>query len=261
MRTNQTPRLLLSCSAAIAIAALLAPGARAAEYGPVLRTDDPAFRTDLGAHIAIGGSSCVGGGTDYARCFGTDNQWDTRFGVQGGLIVRPFKRVSFGLDVGMMTLKYHQVTANTWTDFTLGPTIRYHQPWRIRGKLYIEPNIGLQAGYVYGLLNERKDDSGTEELGYKHKHYGPFVSILLGLDFFPLPRVGVGLEFRLLRTFYTDVCFESAESVVCRGAQEEDLVDSDVRQPSGQTASYLGDKGVATYPWKLFWGIHGLYYF
>lgn len=261
MSTKRTTRLRLSCSAGILIAAALAATeTSAAEYGPVLRSSDPAFRTDLGAHLALGGSSCVGGGTGYARCFGNDNQWDTRFGLQGGLIIRPFKRVSFGLDVGMMTLTYHQITANTWTDFTLGPTVRYHQPWRIRKKLYVEPNIGLQAGYVYGLMRERKDEAATE-LDYKQKHYGAFMSLLLGIDFFPLPRVGLGLEFRLLRTFYTDVCYESENTTVCRGAREDKLVNSDVREPSGQTASYLGDKGVVTYPWKLFWGIHGLYYF
>jgi hypothetical protein len=260
MSTKRTTRLRLSCSAGILIAAALAAAeAGAAEYGPVLRSSDPAFRTDLGAHLAIGGSSCVGGGTGYARCFGQDTSWDTRFGLQGGLIIRPFKRVSFGMDVGMMTLTYHQITANTWTDFTLGPTVRYHQPWRIRKKLYLEPNIGLQAGYVYGLMNERKDLVG--DLGNKHKHYGAFMSLLLGVDFFPLPRVGLGLEFRLMRTFYTDVCFESDDTVVCRGAQEDKLVDSDVRKDLEQTAQFLGEKGVVTYPWKLFWGVHGLYYF
>jgi hypothetical protein len=261
MSTTRTTRLRFSCSAAILIAAALAAAeARATEYGPVLRSDDPAFRTDLGIQLSLGGSSCIGGGTSYARCFGTDDQWDTRFGLNGGLIIRPFQHVSFGLDVGMMTLAYHQITANTWTDLLLGPTVRYHQPWRIRGKLYVEPNIGLQAGYVYGVLREKKDDSGTS-VDYRHKHYGAFISIPFGLDFFPLPRVGIGLEFRVIRTFYTDVCFESADTVVCRGAHENKLVGSDVREASGHSAQYLGDKGTASYPWKLFWGIHGLYYF
>ena len=161
----------------------------------------------------------------------------------------------------MMPLTYHQVTSNTWTDFTLGPTVRYHHPWRIRKKLYVEPSIGLQAGYVYGVMRERKDDAGTD-LDYKHKHYGPFLAIPFGLDFFPLPRVGIGLEFRVLRTFYTDVCYESEDTVVCRGAREDKLVDSDVRKDQNKTAQFLGEKdGVVDYPWKLFWGVHGLYYF
>jgi len=263
MDTKRTTSLRLSCSAAVLIAAALASAELgAAEYGPVLRSSDPAFRTDLGIHLSLGGSSCIGGGTGYARCHGTNNQWDTRFGLQGGLILRPFRHFSFGLDTGMMTFTFHQVTANTWTDFTIGPTFRVHFPVRIRKKVYLEPNIGLQAGYVYGVYHENKpDDGGTETLDYKHKHYGAFLSIPFGLDFFPLPRVGIGLEFRVMRTFYTDVCFESAETVVCRGAQEDKLVSSDVREPSGQTASYLGDKGVVTYPWKMFWGVHGLYYF
>jgi len=262
MHTNRTKRLRIPCSAAILIAATLTAGeARATDYGPVLRNGDPAFRTDLGLHLAVGGSSCVGGGTDYAKCHGADNQWDTSFGLQGGLIIRPFKRFSFGMDVGFAMLKYHQVTANTWRDLLVGPTVRYHQPVRIR-HVYFEPSVGLQAGYVYGALDEAKDfDTGSTERGFKHKHYGPFVSAIVGLDFFPLPRLGVGFEFRLVRTFYTDVCFESAQTAVCRGTREKHLVDSDVRSATGQTAQFLGDKGAVTYPWKLFWGLlHVIYY-
>jgi hypothetical protein len=263
MRKNRKHAInLASFALAAALAASFASAAAAGEYGPVLRSGDPAFRTDLGVQLSLGGSSCVGGGTNYARCNGVADAWDSRFGLQGGLIVRPYRHFSFGLDAGFMSLTSHQVTANTWNDFTVGPTARFHLPIRIRKKVYIEPNIGLQAGYVYGVYRENKDDdSGTTEVGYKHKHYGPFVAVLLGADFFPLPRVGVGLEFRLLRTFYTDVCFESADSVVCRSTQDERLVNSDVREPGGQTAQYLRDKGVAEYPWKLFWGVHGLYYF
>jgi hypothetical protein len=260
MHTNRTKRLCIPCSAAILIAAALTSAeARATEYGAVLRTGDPAFRTDLGVHLELGGASCVGGGSGYAKCHGTENQWDTSFGLQGGVIIRPFERFSFGMDLGFASLKYHQVTANTWRDFLLGPTARYHQPIRIRS-VYFEPSVGLQAGYVYGVLHEEKN-AGGQDLGYEHKHYGAFVSALVGLDFFPLPRLGIGFEFRLVRTFYTDVCFESADTSVCRGAQEKHLVDSDVRDPEGKTAQFLGDKGAATYPWKLFWGLlHVIYY-
>jgi len=259
MHTNRTKRMRIPCSAAILIAAsLTAAQARATDYGPVVRSGDPAFRTDLGLHLALGGSSCVGGGTNYAKCHGADNQWDTSFGLQGGLIIRPFKRFSFGMDAGFSTLKYHQVTANTWRDFLLGPTVRYHQPVRVR-HVYFEPSFGLQAGYVYGVLHEEKNEAGGTNLGWEHKHYGPFVSALVGLDFFPLPRLGVG--FRLVRTFYTDVCFESAQTSVCRGSKEKHLVGSDVRSATDQTAQFLGDKGAVTYPWKLFWGLlHVIYY-
>jgi len=259
-RTNLVNDLRLPCSAAILVAAALAAiPAHATEYGPVLRSGDPAFRTDLGAHLSVGGSSCLGGGTEYANCRGKDVQWDTGFGLHGGLILRPFKRFSFGVDVGYQTLVFHQITANSWRDFLVGPTARYHQPVRIRN-VYFEPSVGLQAGYAFGVYSENRDIASTN-LGYRHRHYGPFLSALIGLDFFPLPRFGVGFEFRVVRTFYTDVCFESAETVVCRGAQEGELVDSDVREPTDQTAQYLGDKGLAKFPWKLYWGLlHVIYY-
>ena len=51
------------------------------------RDGDPGFRTDLGFHVAIGGNSCIGGGTGYASCYGANNAWDTSIGVGGGVLL------------------------------------------------------------------------------------------------------------------------------------------------------------------------------
>ena len=55
------------------------------------RDGDPGFRTDLGFHVAIGGNSCIGGGTGYASCYGADDSWDTSIGISGGVLLRPLK--------------------------------------------------------------------------------------------------------------------------------------------------------------------------
>lgn len=255
-RTRRSPWPALA--AALALAALAAD-ARAAGDAE-LRAKSPGFRTDLGAHASFGGSSCLGGGTGYASCTGADQAWDTRFGFAAGAILRPFRLFSVGVDVGLMTLRSHQVTENQWWDFTAGPIARLHVPFGIARKLVIEPNLGLQAGLVYGVFREDEKEDGSN-VHFRHEHYGPFVSAVLGLDFFPLPRLGVGLETRLLRTFYTNVCFETADARICRGTGEEELVSSDLFEMSGQSSQFLGDRGAASYPWKLLWGLHVLYYF
>jgi hypothetical protein len=248
--------------AAIAVAMAIGHEARAGTDGDgvALRAEKPGFRTDLGLHASFGGSSCVGGGTNYASCTGADQSWDTNLGFAAGVLLRPFRHFSIGVDGGLMTLRSHQVTENQWWDFTMGPIARFHLPVRIGKKLYFEPNLGLQAGFVYGVFREDEKEDGSN-VGYRHEHYGPFLSAVLGLDFFPVPRVGVGLEVRALRTFYTNVCFETASDRICRGTDEGELVDSDLFEVADQTSQFLGDRGTASYPWKLQWALHVLYYF
>jgi hypothetical protein len=262
MKRTMSERLPLPVLAALAAAMAIAPGARAAGGGDgvVLRSEKPGFRTDLGLHGSFGGASCLGGGTNYASCSGTGQSWDTRIGFAAGVILRPYRHFSIGVDAGLMTLRSHQVTENQWWDTTVGPIGRFHLPVRIGKKFYFEPTLGLQTGFVYGVFREDETEGGSK-VGYRHKHYGPFLSAVLGLDFFPVPRVGVGLEVRLLRTFYTNVCFETASDRICRGTDEKELVDSDLLENSGSTSDFLGDRGTASYPWKLLWGLHVLYYF
>jgi len=240
-------------AAGIALLLTALPAAADEEQEQVVRTKDPAFRTDFAMHLAIGGNSCLGGGTNYANCSGTEHSWDTGFGIAGGLFVRPFRFVSAGLDVGYTMLVYHQETTSKWGDLTLGPTLRVHIPVKLR-KLYLEPNFGLHGGWVKGNYHQGKRDNDT--VNYDHTHMGAFMSFLLGADIFLLPKLGIGLEFRLIRTFYIEVCFESEDTLNCRGDQDEAIV-----KRYADHQGYPGEKGLADYPWKLFYGIHGLYYF
>ncbi|MBW2276562.1 MAG: hypothetical protein JRF63_03655 [Deltaproteobacteria bacterium] len=245
---------------AVACLSLLAPRAVLAqeevEIERIVRTEDPGFRTDVGVHLAFGGHSCVGGGSEYAECKGADTSWDTSWGLAGGLIVRPFNRFSAGIDVIFVNMVHHQDTASKWSDFMLGPVVRYHQPVRIR-ELYFEPSLGIQAGWVQAKYHQATRIDTNEKVDYDHKHLGAFLAIPIGLDFFPLPKLGVGLEFRLLRTFYSEVCFEWRAGVNCRGTKDEAIV----KRFEDDKVTFPGEKGVASYPWKLFWGVHALYYF
>ncbi len=245
-----------------AFALALGPAARAQAGGPLEVTIavPPPFRTDLAAHVSFGGSSCLGGGTGYAACSGAFPSWDTLLGFEAGVLTRPFRFVSFGLDGGLTALKAHQVSANRWWDFTLGPVVRAYLPMRVGERLYVEPSLGLQGGLVVGQY--RQDKTGQDEsVGYRHEHYGAFAAAIVGLDFFPLPRVGVGLDVRVLRTFYTNVCFETGGDTICRGTRQGELAVSNLHQANGQPIDFLGDMGKASYPWKMFWGVHALYYF
>ena len=214
------------------------------------REGEPGFRTDIGVHLSLGGNSCLGGGTSYAECRGTDNAWDAGFGLTAGVLLRPWKHFSFGLDLYYGRMRYHQVTENRWSDFGMGPSGRFHYPIRVK-QFVLEPSIGVQVGWVEGVYHQNK--RGNTDVDYEHRHTGAFLGIPVTLDFFFLPRVAAGLEFRVVRTFYTEACFESVNGTICRGTDDDALTEND--------AIFIpGDKGEADFPWKLFWGIHLLYY-
>jgi hypothetical protein len=258
IKANRNNRALtfLAVATALSLAATAAQAQEEIEVERIVRTEDPGFRTDLGLQLAFGGHSCVGGGSEYAECKGADTSWDTSWGLAGGFIVRPFNHFSFGIDVTYVNMIHHQDTASKWSDFTMGPVVRYHQPVRIRD-LYFEPYLGLQAGWVMGKYHQATRIDTNEKVDYDHKHLGAFLAIPFGVDFFPLPKLGVGLEFRLLRTFYSEVCFEWRGGVNCRGTQDEAIV----KRFEDDKVTFPGEKGIAKYPWKLFWGVHALYYF
>jgi hypothetical protein len=152
------------------------------------------------------------------------------------------------------------LTGNQWWDVTVGPVGRLHLPVRVGRKLYFEPSLGLQTGFVYGTFRESESEDGAN-LDYRHEHYGPFLSAILGLDFFPVPRVGIGLEVRALRTFYTNVCFETESDTICRGTGEDELWSSDVIEEDNPNSHFTGVRETVSYPWKLLWGLHAIYYF
>jgi hypothetical protein len=222
---------------------------------PLVR-DVPPFRTDLGIQFSIGGASCLGGGTGYAECSDADNSWDTSVGLSGGLLVRPIPWVSAGIDVAWSRMTFHQETSNSWTDLQVGPVLRGHLPLWIRDdKAYLEPNLGLQAGWVRGNFHEAVRVDNGDDVDYDHSHMGAFLAILLGIDWFVLPKLGLGLEFRLLRTFYDEVCFETMDGKYCRG-----IDDKAITERWDLNMGLPGEKGIAEYPWKLFWGVHAIYY-
>lgn len=236
------------------LAALWLAAAPASADEPVLREGDPGFRTEVGLHLSFGGHSCVGGGSEYGACFGQgDYSWDTSWGLFGGVQARPFNRFSFGLDVGYTNLIHHQNTDETWSDLLLGPVARYHHPLRL-ANLYFEPNLGVQLGYVRGIYHQKK--LGSTTVDFENEHLGLFLGIMLGADWFLLPRVAVGIEFRLIRTFYLETCKEWSGGVNCRATDDKDLASR-----GDPNREYANEPGVATFPWKLFYGIHGLYYF
>lgn len=226
------------------------------EQETVNRPEVPGFRTDLGIQFSFGGHSCIGGGSNYASCYGTDTSWDTSWGLGGGFLARPFKLFSVGVNISYYTMKLHEITDNKWGDLLLGPVAKFHFPFMLGArKLLFEPNIGLQGGFAKGTYSEEKLAS-TEKVGWEHEHLGAFLAIPFGVDFFPIPKLGVGLEFKLVRTFYTEVCFESRDLTTCRGVNDKAAEDNWDLSSTG----IPNDKGIATYPWKLFWGLHVLYY-
>jgi hypothetical protein len=246
-----TVMLLVACL-------LLAPGQGAASESPakLVRSGEPGFRTDIGIHLSVGGHSCLAGGSGYAKCKGEDNTWDGSFGLAGGLLVRPLRHFSFGLEAGFAQMRLHQQTANKWRDITVGPVARFHYPLRLRS-LVLEPSAGLHFGYVRGIFSEKM--SGSNQVDFVHDHQGMFFGFLLGADLFFLPRVAAGLEIRLIRTVYTEVCFESLSGVGCRAVSDEEVA-AQYQVPGTETV-LDGDMGVVDYPWKIFFGIHLLYYF
>ena len=227
------------------------------EPEPINRPETPGFRTDLGIQFAFGGHSCVGGGSNYASCSGTNDSWDTSGGLAGTLMARPFRMFSIGFDVSYYTMKYHQLTDNKWKDLLLGPVAKLHFPFRFsKHSILMELNFGLQVGFVKGVYDEKKRDDGNTVVNWKHDHLGAFLGVPLAFDYFPIPKLGVGLDFKLVRTFYTEVCFESQNVTTCRGVDDKAAEDNWELPASG----IPNDKGVASYPWKLFWGLHVLYY-
>jgi hypothetical protein len=195
------------------------------------------------------------GGTGYAACAEADTSFDPGFGLAAGVLVRPLTWLSAGVDVAWGRLTHHQETANSWSDLQVGPVLRGHLPLWIRKKAYLEPNLGIQAGWVRGMFHEAIRTDNQDEVDYEHSHMGAFLSFLLGIDWFVLPKLGLGLEFRLLRTFYDEVCFETRDGKYCRGVD-----DKAVTERWDLNMNFPGEKGIAEYPWKLFFGVHAIYY-
>ncbi len=229
--------------------------------------ESPNFNTDLGIHLSFGGHSCIGGGSGYADCNDVRHSWDTFIGLQGGIMVRPFANYSFGIDAGYVRMLHHQHTDDYWSDFTIGPIVRGHLPLRLQ-RVLIEPTLGFQLGYVNGTFFQAARTEDFDD--YRHRHLGIFFALALGVDIFiPGTSFGVGLETRLLRTVYREVCFEWSEGTNCRGIADDSKVNTTLFEYDEEleievltgSSKFPGEKGIATYPWKLYYGAHIIYYF
>lgn len=243
----------------LAFAVLIFSTTAFGEEAKLVKTvDRPGFRTDLGIYLGAGGHTCIGGGSNYASCSDTQNAWDTGWGIAGGVVTRPLSFLSIGIDLGYNRMIYHQQTKDKWGDLLVGPVFKFHLPFSFAGMIW-EPNLGIQAGYVQGTYYQKK--RGSDEVDYKHKHTGAFLTLLAGMDLFFMPRFGVGLEARFIRTFYQEVCYEWYNGVSCRGIDDTRIVNAykEVKEQTGE--SFPGEKGISDFPWKLFYGTHVLYYF
>ncbi len=216
------------------------------------RPKSPGFRTDLGIQLSVGGHQCLRSGSGYAECRGADGGWNTSVGIAGGFIVRPIPYFSAGLDAAYMHMTSRWNESTYWSDISAGPVLRAHLPIRIKN-VVLEPHLGAQGGFIQGNMHFKED--GNRRV---NQHTGLFVAPLGGLDIFVLPGFGFGIDVRVIRTFYQEVCFESSTGTICRGTND---TQSNSCGTGDQHSFYPGDGSAAQYPWKIFYGGHLLYYF
>ncbi len=210
-----------------------------------VRSENPGFRTDLGIYVLGGGHQCLRGGSGYALCSGKDTGWETSFGIAMGFIVRPFRHFSFGIDGAYMNMISRFNDKIRWADLNIGPVVRVHLPIRLT-RAVIEPSLGVQGGIVQGNIHD-------SQAGYMDKHIGPFFTGLAGINLFLIPGFGFGFELRITGTFYQEVCFEGTQGRHCRGTDDDSAFIEGMAD--------IGDRGMAEYPWKIFYGGHLIYYF
>jgi hypothetical protein len=221
------------------------------------------FPTDFGIYFSAGASMCLPGGEGTGLCYETDDGWDTSFGFNSGMNMRPFRFMSFGLDLSYMNLESRFPDLDRWADLYVGPVVRFHLPIRIL-KVLVDLSTGASGGLVVGFLHDGK---------YVSEHYGPYFSALFNLDIFPIPKFGFGFEFRVSGTFYQEVCFESSTGVLCRGTDDRWAAkyysehnrtpenSSNFEDYEGTLINFPGDTGMAEYPWKMYAGGRLIYYF
>ncbi|MDJ0763186.1 MAG: hypothetical protein QNJ97_09385 [Myxococcota bacterium] len=230
--------------------------------GQVETSETVPHKTTLGAYVNGGINLCLGGGTQYATCRTPDSGWLVSWGFSGGILVRPFRYFSIGLDVSYMNLRSRVAEDSDdddidfrWADFTAGPVGRLHVPIKTQ-YVIVEPKLGLQTGYIQGN-RYRWEDGRTRKR--KDIHMGPFLGFLGGIDFTPtpLPSLAFGIEARIVRSLYQEVCFEGRHGHLCRGVDDQ----ASNSWIENEEEYYPGDGPIAKYPWKLNAGVNVTYYF
>ena len=248
MKKEQTPFLVLLASL-VATVALLEAGPARAQVDEA-RPDVPGFRTDFGIQLSVGGHQCIqdSGGTGYAKCRGADGGWNTSMGAVLGIVLRPWRFFSVGLDFAYMSMDSRYNKKNSFGDFSIGPVIRGHLPIRIV-KVVFEPNVGIQYGFMQGHLYREHDRID--------RHIGSFFTMLITLDLYVIPKLGFGFDLRIIRSGYQEVCVEGGDATVCRGANDQNAAAA--LEETKENDTLVDEK--ASYPWKIFYGGHVVYYF
>lgn len=220
-----------------------------------LRPQKPGFRTDVGIHLSFGSEHCLAGTQDHGPCqdFGAD--WDAGFGMAFGVLVRPGTYLSYALDVSFSTLTGQLQPNNYWLEITIGPAIRLHLPIRF-GRFVLEPALGGSFGYAESHLRYK---SPTAE-SIKGSLFGPYVGILCNLSLFIFPGLGIGMDLRIHKMLYQEICAHSGSVRICRGvADEKSEFYSDVGEQD--TVKYPGKLSEKSFSWKIYYGGHVVYYF
>jgi hypothetical protein len=228
-----------------------------------IRSKSPGFRTDFGFYLLGGIHTCVDGGNEFTACKG-NGTWSPSGGVAGGVVVRPFRFFSIGLDLSFTNLSPMKNAGyeayKRLSDLNVGSIVRLHIPIRIK-LVTLEPAIGFGFGFVNGYVPRRSEatrsgsNSGVmetfvsqfeipKEYPTKYRLFGPSVSGVLALNLFLMPGFGMGWEVRFIGTFYQQVCedYESGPTY-CRGYFQDNE-----------------DTEEETFPLKIFTGFHLIYY-
>lgn len=247
-RIRQLSLALLSALAFFGVTAL--PGSTLAQEDE-MRGRSPGFRTDFGFYIFGGGNSCGGGGCDTDGI--SEIKWGTHLGVAAGILVRPYRFFSMGMDFSFTNLvpTEDSPSLKRFFDVTIMPTLNIHIPVRFR-TVVLEPTFGVGFGLVNGYLTY--DGVHTTSRKTSRRYYGPGVSGLFGLNVFVIPEFGFGLGVRINGTFYQQNCdkYEDGE-IFCKGYK-----DSNDNYTSEETGG-IGPEPLKA-PLKIFYGLHLIYY-
>jgi len=219
------------------------------------RPRNPGFRTDVGIHFSAGSQQCLAGSAAHGACqdFGVD--WSPSFGMALGLIIRPGTYISLGLDAALMTMGGQDRASDSWLELMVGPTGRLHLPIRF-GRIVLEPAVGLTVGYSEGHLRFRNEN----DTRFEGALLGPFIGILCNLQLFILPGFGVGLDLRIHKMFYREVCVRSKDTHICRGVEDKrSQYYSEMRVH--ESHNVLEGLRETTFSWKIYTGGHLVYYF
>ena len=153
-----------------------------------IRGRSPGFRTDFGVYLIGGGNSCAGGGCEADAI--SAPKWSTHLGIAAGIVVRPYRFFSVGLDVSFTNLVPAEETKalKRFFDLAISPVLRLHIPVRFR-TVVLEPAMGVGIGFVNGYLQYDGIDSASRKTS--RRYFGPVISGIIGLNLFLTPKMSI----------------------------------------------------------------------